>query len=65
VQAVLRAREVVASYYDGWLEADDELAACDANNNSTGAPGQMQGKAAFASLLLLCVQVLREWCSLL
>ena len=25
-QVVLRAREVIAGYYDGWLRSDDELA---------------------------------------
>jgi hypothetical protein len=32
LQVVLRAREAISSYYDGWLVADDEVA-CSANQS--------------------------------
>ncbi len=49
MQVVLRAREVVSRYYDGLLEADDELARAageDAANNSAGGAVRVTKRAA-------------------
>ncbi len=53
-QVLLCAREHVARYYDGWLDADDELAQAAhdaANNNANHHAGALAAAAAASTPL--------------
>jgi len=52
LQVLLRARDAIAAYYDGELEADDELARA-ANNGECTPPQKISG-AQFASTNVRC-----------